>query len=89
VNGRRYGLTLLTADDIPWEDDGTRDRPEERSWFQRRFQEELSASGREYVLVEGPPERRLATATAAITKHLIARGCHVVILSERSEESQW
>ena len=68
VAGRQYGLTTLTADDIPWEDDGTRDRPEERSWFQRRFREELAASGRDYVFVEGPPERRLATATAAIDR---------------------
>jgi HTH-type transcriptional repressor of NAD biosynthesis genes len=63
---RRYHLTVLTADDIDWEDDGTRDRPEERTWFQKRFREELQAFGRPFVLVEGSPERRFATATAAI-----------------------
>jgi NadR type nicotinamide-nucleotide adenylyltransferase len=71
---RRYQLTILAADDIPWEDDGTRDRPEERSWFQGRFREGLEASGRPYLLVEGPPERRLATATAAIDRLLRAGG---------------
>ncbi len=53
ADGRRYALTLLAADDIPWHDDGTRDRADERPWFQRRFVEELRASGRPFTEVSG------------------------------------
>jgi NadR type nicotinamide-nucleotide adenylyltransferase len=68
--GRRYALTILTTDDIPWEDDGTRDRPEERALFQTRFVEELRASGRRFVQVAGTVEQRLDAATAAIDELL-------------------
>ncbi len=71
--GRRYALTLLPADDIPWHDDGTCDRADERPWFQRRFVEELHASGRPFTEVSGSLNRRLSVATQAIDDLLAKR----------------
>lgn len=66
ADANRHQLHILTGDEIPWEDDGTRDRPNERHWFHQRFRTELERSGRSYIHVTGTPEQRLVTATAAI-----------------------
>ena len=69
----RHALHILAGDEIGWEDDGTRDRPEQRHWFQGRFREELLASGRPFVEVSGSVDERLAQATAVID-HLLGEG---------------
>lgn len=69
----QHDLHILAGTDIPWEDDGTRDRPEQRTWFQERFRQELTASGRPFVEVQGTVEERLAKAIAAIDRLLAAR----------------
>lgn len=63
---RPYDLYLLTGDEIPWEDDGTRDGEHLRSWMTGRFREELARRPEPVVELTGPPEARLAAATAAI-----------------------
>jgi HTH-type transcriptional regulator, transcriptional repressor of NAD biosynthesis genes len=62
---RWRALYVLTGDEIPWEDDGTRDRREERAGFHRRFREELERHGRPFIHVDGLLERRLATLVSA------------------------
>lgn len=64
--GRRYALTILTAIDIPWVEDGTRDGEHLRAWMHERFREELDRLGQPYLLVSGSPVARLATAVARI-----------------------
>jgi NadR type nicotinamide-nucleotide adenylyltransferase len=69
----QHDLHILAGTDIPWEDDGTRDRPGQRAWFQERFRQELTASGRPFVEVSGSVDERLAKAVAAIDGLLVAR----------------
>ena len=64
--GRRYALYLLTGDEIPFVQDGTRDGEHVRGWMNGRFREELAARSEPWLEVSGSPELRLATAVAAI-----------------------
>jgi NadR type nicotinamide-nucleotide adenylyltransferase len=74
ADARQYALYLLTADEIPWQDDGTRDSPHLRPWFQSRFRQELEARQKPFIYLDGPPDRRLATAVAAIDRLLAEAG---------------
>jgi nicotinamide riboside kinase len=74
ADAHRHALHILTGDEIAWEYDGTRDQPERRHWFQERFRQELTASGRRYVEVSGTPAERLAAATAVIDRLLATDG---------------
>lgn len=65
AEGRRMDLYLLTDCGIPFVQDGTRDGEHLRELMQRRFEEELRATGRPFLLVAGTPEERLAGAVAA------------------------
>lgn len=66
ARGRRYALTLVTGDEIPFVQDGLRDGEGVRHWMHRRFIERLDEEGRPYVVVTGTPEARLAQAITAI-----------------------
>ena len=70
---RGHALHILAGDEIAWDDDGTRDRPEQRHWLQGRIREELLASGRPFVEVTGSVQERLTQATAAIDRLLSDR----------------
>jgi nicotinamide riboside kinase len=72
AEAHKPALYLLAGDEIGWEDDGTRDRCDERHWFQGRFRAELDALGLPHVSVVGQPELRLATAVQAIDRVLQA-----------------
>jgi len=65
AEGRPMDLYLLTDCGIPFTQDGTRDGEHLRERMQRRFEEELRATGRPFLLVAGTPEERLAGAAAA------------------------
>ncbi|KAH3714612.1 hypothetical protein Pelo_18879 [Pelomyxa schiedti] len=55
------------AHDIPFVQDGTRDDDNvERHWMQKALIEELTNTGRTWILVRGSHEERMATATSAI-----------------------
>jgi nicotinamide riboside kinase len=73
ADARRYAFHILTSDEVPWEDDGTRDLFDDRPHFHRRFREELEAS-RPFMTVDGPPAQRLATAIEAIDRLLAEAG---------------
>ncbi len=68
--GRVYGLTFLTGDEIPFEQDGFRDGEHIRHWMHGRFVERLADAGRPFLLLEGTHEQRLATAVAAVDSML-------------------
>ena len=63
---RTYDLYILTGDEIPFEQDGTRDGEHIRNDMHKRFVARLEEEGKRYVLVTGTREERLAAATEAI-----------------------
>lgn len=63
---RQYDLYILTGDEIPFVQDGSRDGEHIRRWMHDRFVERLEETGKNYVLVRGTPQERLAQAIAAI-----------------------
>ena len=68
---RAADLTLLCAAEVPWVADGLRDAPGSRLWFQQRFQAELTAQGRPWVLLTGSVEQRLKTALHHVQQVLL------------------
>ncbi|MFD7443147.1 AAA family ATPase [Streptomyces sp. NPDC059909] len=72
----RGDLWLLTDHrGVPFEDDGLRDGEELRPWMTARFAAQLARTGRRFVTLSGPHERRLAEAVAAVDT-LLAEGWH-------------
>ncbi len=80
ADARRYDLYLLTADDIPFVQDGTRDGEHLRNWMHGRFEEALAASGRPYVVLRGTHAERLREASALIDGLLseVSRACAIL-----------
>lgn len=70
---RTYDLTLLTAADIPWVQDGDRNSDEVRQRMQRRFEDELAGRPEPVVELRGTLDARLATAVDAVETHLRLR----------------
>jgi NadR type nicotinamide-nucleotide adenylyltransferase len=60
--GRSYALHILTGDDIPFVQDGTRDGEQVRAWMTERFRAVLAERGTPWVEVQGSRVDRLATA---------------------------
>jgi HTH-type transcriptional repressor of NAD biosynthesis genes len=67
---RKYDLYILTGDEIPFAQDGTRDGEQIRHDMHQWFVEALEKSHRNYILVKGSHEERLKTAIEAIDKIL-------------------
>lgn len=59
---RRYDLWLVSGDEIPFEQDGTRDGEHIRHWMHNRFIKRLNDIGAEYVVLNGTREERLRRA---------------------------
>lgn len=68
---RRYDFYLLTGNEIPFVQDGTRDGEHIRHWMHNTFVEELERTGREHVLLSGSREKRLARAVEVIDERLL------------------
>jgi nicotinamide riboside kinase len=66
AGARQYALYILTSDDIPWVQDGTRDGEHVRAWMTERFRAELSIRTALWIEVTGTPAERLANATTHI-----------------------
>ena len=62
----RHDLILLTDIDIPWVADSMRYRPNRRVEFMQSCREALERYGRDYVLIQGEGETRLAQAVQAV-----------------------
>lgn len=63
---RHYTLYILTSDDIPFVQDGTRDGEHRRSWMTQRFREELDQRPEPWIEVGGTHEHRVVDAGTAI-----------------------
>ncbi|OBQ55783.1 NadR-like protein [Halodesulfovibrio spirochaetisodalis] len=70
---RSYDLYLLCGIDVPWTDDGQRDRPQEREYMQSLFRKELDDRCLPYIEVQGAQAVRLSKAVAAIDSLLAGR----------------
>jgi NadR type nicotinamide-nucleotide adenylyltransferase len=63
---RAYSLYILTSDDIPFVQDGTRDGEHIRGWMTDRFRTALAARTGPWIEVRGGRSERLAAAVARI-----------------------
>ncbi|MEA2825916.1 MAG: HTH-type transcriptional regulator, transcriptional repressor of biosynthesis s [Actinomycetota bacterium] len=63
---RTYSLYVLTADDIPFVQDGTRDGEHLRRWMTERFRRRLAARPDPWIEVGGDHEHRLAAVLSAL-----------------------
>ena len=70
---RSYDLLVVCGLDVPWRHDGVREFEEQRRWMQERYLEHARSSGGPWLLVEGPPERRIEEAAGAVDELLSAR----------------
>ncbi|MDA0173938.1 AAA family ATPase [Solirubrobacter taibaiensis] len=61
---RRYALTVLTADDIPFVQDGYRDGEHIRAWMTQRFRERLRQP---WIEVRGTVEERVEAVLTALS----------------------
>ncbi len=59
-------LYILTGDEIPFVQDGTRDGEQIRHWMHGRFEERLAETHRPFIIVWGTKEERLAEAIKQI-----------------------
>lgn len=67
---QRPDLYILTGDEIPFVQDGTRDGEHIRHQMHEWFVEQLEKTGQKYIVVKGSPEERLDQATKAIKEIL-------------------
>ena len=71
---RRYGLTLLTALDLPWRADGLqRDGPHVREPVDRQLRAALARAGVAFEPISGSGGARLENVLAAVARALAAR----------------
>ncbi len=66
AKGRHYDLYILTGDEIPFEQDGTRDGEHVRHEMHKRFLEKLQEDHKKFIVVTGNKEERLKAAIGAI-----------------------
>jgi len=69
---RTYALYILTADEVPFVQDGTRDGEHLRGWMTERFRQTLERRPDPWIEVHGDRARRLTAATARIDQLLTA-----------------
>jgi HTH-type transcriptional regulator, transcriptional repressor of NAD biosynthesis genes len=74
VVAQRFDLYLLTGSDLPWVDDGTREFPHRREWFNQRLTQRLEDIGARVVQVEGSVSERWALAERAVRALLAEKG---------------
>jgi NadR type nicotinamide-nucleotide adenylyltransferase len=68
ANKRHYDLYIITGDEIPFVQDGTRDGEHIRHEMHQWFIEDLKNTHRPYIIVNGSEENRLHQAIEAIEK---------------------
>lgn len=64
--GRSYALYILTGDDIPFVQDGTRDGEHVRGWMTARFRQALAAQDTPWIEVRGSRAERVLAASERI-----------------------
>jgi NadR type nicotinamide-nucleotide adenylyltransferase len=72
IQDRKYSLYLLTATDIPWQEDPQREHPdpEMRQYFMKIYENEMRSSGVPWIKISGSEEKRLAKAVEFISEIL-------------------
>jgi NadR type nicotinamide-nucleotide adenylyltransferase len=70
--GRDYDLTIVCGPDVPWAHDGIREFETIRAAMHDRYVTAARTSGRPWLLVVGPHERRLADASVEVDRLLDA-----------------
>lgn len=70
ADAQKHDFYILTGDEIPFVQDGTRDGEHIRHWMHKRFEERLSETNRTFVIVRGSKEERLAQAILLINEHI-------------------
>lgn len=72
IEDRKYSLYLLTATDIPWQDDPQREHPdpEMRQYFMEVYENEMRSSGLPWIIISGSEKNRLTKAIDFIRKTL-------------------
>jgi NadR type nicotinamide-nucleotide adenylyltransferase len=72
IRERKYALYLLTAIDIPWQDDPQREHPDPgmRQYFMQVYENEMRSSGVPWIKISGTEENRFQTAIEFIGKML-------------------
>jgi NadR type nicotinamide-nucleotide adenylyltransferase len=63
---RSYDLFVVCGLDVPWRHDSVREFEAQRRWMHERYVTRASESGRPWLLAEGPHERRIEEAAAAV-----------------------
>lgn len=66
IANHSYDLYILTGDEIPWENDGTRDGEHIRHWMHERFIERLKENDANFITVTGSKLDRQAKAIKVI-----------------------
>ena len=69
---RPYDLTVVCGLDVPWRHDGVREFERQRRWMHERYLEHARTSGRRWLVVEGPLERRIGEAAVTVEEVLAA-----------------
>jgi NadR type nicotinamide-nucleotide adenylyltransferase len=67
---RTYDLYVVCGLDVPWRHDGLREFEAQRLWMHERYLQRARESGSPWLLVEGQPEARIASAAAAVEQVL-------------------
>ncbi len=67
---RSYALYILTGDDIPFVQDGTRDGEHLRAWMTRRFRQALTERTEPWIEVRGDRAQRMTAATRRVAELL-------------------
>jgi len=73
AEGRDYALTLLTAMDVPFVQDGYRDGERLRRWMTARFEEVLETRKIPFHWIEGSQHERLEQAVGLVETHILGR----------------
>lgn len=71
---RSYDLFVVCGLDVPWRGDGIREFEAQRHWMHERYLARAGVSGSPWLLVEGPPEARMAAASGAVDLVLEGKG---------------
>ena len=69
---RSYDLYLVCGLDVPFAHDGLREFEQQRLWMHERLLERARGSGSPWLLLEGPPDARLAAARGAVDALLLS-----------------
>lgn len=70
AKARRADLYLLCLPDLPWESDGVRDRPTQRTELLALFREALHAIEASYTVIGGVGDARRNAAESALRRRL-------------------